>query len=90
MKKILMLFSMFSMLGTAAFSQTPDLEAQYNADSSSVSVRSQEAPPAIPDYVQPACPGDGYIWEPGYWAWGADGYYWVAGVWVFPPAVGLL
>jgi len=43
------------------------------------------APPAIPVYAQPECPGDGYIWTPGYWAWGPDGYYWVDGAWVEPP-----
>jgi hypothetical protein len=31
------------------------------------------APPPIPVYEQPICPGDGYIWTPGYWAWDVDG-----------------
>jgi hypothetical protein len=48
------------------------------------------APPALPVYLQPAIPGPGYLWTPGYWAWGADGYYWVPGTWVLPPTVGLL
>src|SRR5437899_365844 len=48
------------------------------------------APPVLPVYVQPACPGDGYIWTPGYWAYGPDGYYWVPGTWVFAPEPGLL
>lgn len=48
------------------------------------------APPAIPVYTQPPCPVDGYLWEPGYWAWGPDGYYWVPGVWVLPPTIGFL
>ena len=48
------------------------------------------APPVLPVYVQPPCPGDGYIWTPGYWAWGEDGYYWVPGTWVLAPAPGLL
>ena len=48
------------------------------------------APPAIPVYVQPACPVEGYLWTPGYWAWGSAGYYWVPGVWIAPPHVGLL
>ncbi len=48
------------------------------------------APPALPVYAQPAIPGAGYIWTPGYWAWGPDGYYWVPGTWVLPPAVGVL
>lgn len=48
------------------------------------------APPALPVYTQPPCPGDGYLWTPGYWAYGAAGYYWVPGVWVHPPRVGVL
>ena len=48
------------------------------------------APPAIPVYSQPVIPGPGYVWVPGYWAYGPDGYYWVPGTWVLPPAVGLL
>src|ERR1700729_2094188 len=48
------------------------------------------APPALPVYTQPLCPGEGYIWTPGYWAWGSEGYYWVPGVWVQPPTVGVL
>jgi len=48
------------------------------------------APPVLPVYTQPLCPGDGYLWTPGYWAYGPAGYYWVPGVWVRPPAVGVL
>jgi hypothetical protein len=48
------------------------------------------APPALPVYTQPACPGDGYIWTPGYWAYGDDGYFWVPGTWVVAPQPGLL
>lgn len=48
------------------------------------------APPALPVYVQPACPTPGYLWTPGYWAYGPAGYYWVQGVWVAPPRPGLL
>jgi hypothetical protein len=47
-------------------------------------------PPALPVYEQPVCPGDGYIWTPGYWAWGDDDYYWVPGTWVTAPEVGFL
>ena len=48
------------------------------------------APPALPVYVQPVCPQEGYLWTPGYWAYGDGGYYWVPGVWVQPPTVGYL
>ena len=48
------------------------------------------APPAIPVYAQPLCPAPGYIWAPGYWAYGDFGYYWVPGAWVLPPQVGFL
>jgi hypothetical protein len=47
-------------------------------------------PPALPVYVQPPCPAAGYVWTPGYWAYGPEGYYWVPGTWVMAPAVGLL
>jgi len=47
-------------------------------------------PPPLPVYAQPICPGSGYIWTPGYWAWNdMAGYYWVPGTWVFAP-VGML
>ena len=49
------------------------------------------APPPLPIYVQPVCPGDGYIWTPGYWAYSDDGgYFWVPGTWVLAPEPGLL
>src|SRR6266852_5295680 len=49
-------------------------------------------PPALPVYVQPVCPGEGYIWTPGYWSWDddAEDYYWVPGTWVLAPEVGFL
>src|SRR5208337_187903 len=47
-------------------------------------------PPALPIYEQPICPGDGYIWTPGYWAWDGNNYYWVDGTWVESPEVGFL
>src|ERR1700739_4077113 len=50
------------------------------------------APPPLPVYEQPICPGDGYIWTPGYWAYDYDDadYYWVPGTWVEAPEVGYL
>ena len=48
------------------------------------------APPALLSYDQPACPQDGYLWTPGYWASADDGYYWVPGAWVEPPEVSYL
>ncbi len=57
----------------------------------SVGLSIRLAPPPLPVYSQPACPVDGYLWQPGYWAYDdADGYYWVPGVWVAPPSYGLL
>ena len=49
-------------------------------------------PPALPVYEQPLCPGEGYIWTPGYWAYDYDAaeYYWVPGTWVLAPEPGLL
>ncbi|MGA8539894.1 MAG: hypothetical protein WB566_10365 [Terriglobales bacterium] len=50
------------------------------------------APPVLPVYTQPVCPGEGYLWTPGYWAWDPDydDYYWVPGTWVEAPEVGFL
>lgn len=48
------------------------------------------APPILPVYTQPICPAEGYLWTPGYWAYGDEGYFWVPGVWVQPPTVGYL
>jgi len=47
------------------------------------------APPALPVYVQPVCPGENYIWTPGYWAYSDDDedYYWVPGTWVLVPTL---
>ena len=55
-----------------------------------VSITAGIAPPALPVYAQPLCPADGYLWVPGYWAYGDDGYYWVPGIWVRPPQYGYL
>jgi hypothetical protein len=48
------------------------------------------APPPLPVYEQPLCPGDGYIWTPGYWAYASDGFFWVPGTWVMAPEPGFL
>jgi WXXGXW repeat (2 copies) len=55
-----------------------------------VGVSVRVGPPALPVYVQPPCPVEGYMWTPGYWAYSDDDYYWVPGVWVAPPRVGVL
>src|SRR5467141_2838823 len=57
-----------------------------------VGISVQFGPPALPVYEQPLCPGDGYIWTPGYWAWDREDedYYWVPGTWVEAPEVGFL
>jgi Domain of unknown function (DUF4124)/WXXGXW repeat (2 copies) len=54
-----------------------------------VEMRAADAPPPLLNEEQAPCTGDGYLWTPGYWAWGG-GYYWVPGTWVLPPRVGLL
>lgn len=56
----------------------------------SVGVSVLIAPPPLVVYEQPVCPGPGFIWTPGYWAWGPDGYFWVPGTWVLAPYPGEL
>jgi hypothetical protein len=73
---LLLLAALFMLMPAVSFAQV----------SLSISI----APPVIPVYAQPPCPTEGYLWTPGYWAYGAVGYYWVPGVWVAPPRVGVL
>jgi hypothetical protein len=77
-----------SILTTTALVSTPSAAHAQVAFGVSVNF----APPALPIYAQPAIPGPGYLWQPGYWAWdGDDGdYYWVPGAWVLAPQPGLL
>ena len=82
MKNLVKIF----ILAAAISFASPQTYAQV-----SVGVSVRLAPPPLPIYVQPECPVDGYLWQPGYWAYNdGDGYYWVPGVWVAPPRFGLL
>jgi hypothetical protein len=60
------------------------------ASHAQIAVSIRIGPPALPVYEQPLCPTPGYMWTPGYWAYGPDGYFWVPGTWVPAPAVGVL
>jgi hypothetical protein len=51
-----------------------------------IGIRISIGPPALPVYDQPLCPGDGYIWTPGYWGWSDGGYLFNEGYW--GPTVG--
>src|SRR5580765_5771510 len=56
-----------------------------------ITISANIPPPPLPVYVQPACPVEGWLWIPGYWAFDpVDGYYWIPGVWVEPPQIGWL
>ena len=68
------------------------VDVQADAAPIDADVTTTSIPPALPDYDQPECPVDGYLWQPGYWAYGRDvnDYYWVPGAWVAPPSIGLL
>ncbi len=81
MKRIIVIIiAAFSLLGGVT-----------KTSAQAVGVSITVAPPELPVYVQPECPGDGYLWSPGYWAYDPDyGYYWVPGVWIMAPTVGFL
>lgn len=57
-----------------------------------IGVRVAIGPPDLPSYDQPICPGDGYLWTPGYWAYdeSISDYYWVPKTWVMAPEEGYL
>jgi WXXGXW repeat (2 copies) len=80
--RIAKVFQILGVLGVVAV--TSNSRAQV------IGINVTIAPPELPVYEQPAIPDTGYIWSPGYWAYGEDGYFWVPGTWVLPPAVGLL
>jgi hypothetical protein len=75
-------------------SQGQDQYANQPADNSGYDETAYDVapqpPPELPDYDQPPCPGDNYIWTPGYWSYAPQGYYWVPGAWVLAPFVGAL
>jgi WXXGXW repeat (2 copies) len=76
-----------------AYSQPPPQEAppvQQDSDGSESVEYAPEPPPPLPEYTQPECPGENYIWTPGTWDYASTGYYWVPGVWVMAPFVGAL
>ena len=79
------LSSKLAVLAAVAFSITAPQASQAG-----IALSITIAPPILPVYVQPPCPIEGYLWTPGYWAYGDAGYYWVPGVWVAPPRPGLL
>ena len=83
MRKLTVLRSVLVLAGLLILSSTALAQV-------SVGVSVHIGPPALPVYEQPACPGEGFIWTPGYWAWGPDGYFWVPGTWVIAPRVGFL
>src|SRR5579862_6430031 len=69
----------------------PDDDADYDdSNYGQPEMDASEPPPPLPEYSQPECPGDGYLWTPGYWSYASAGYYWVPGAWARPPEVGLL
>jgi hypothetical protein len=83
MRKLSLLGCLLLVFGVLAF-YSPAL-AQV-----SIGVSVRIGPPPLPVYEQLLCPGDGFIWIPGYWAWGPEGYFWVPGTWVIAPRVGYL
>jgi len=85
LRRISLPFVMFAMLVAITLGTPLPSPAQI-----SIGLSVHIGPPVLPVYVQPVCPTEGYIWTPGYWAYGPDGYFWVPGTWVEPPQVGVL
>jgi hypothetical protein len=70
-------------------------DSDYDSEDSDSSygqpqLQAPDPPPELPEYSQPECPGEGYLWTPGYWSYAPQGYYWVPGAWARPPEVGYL
>jgi hypothetical protein len=84
-KKSLTLFAAAAIAVPLLTISAPPAQAQFG-----ISISVGFAPPPLPVYAQPEIPGDGYIWTPGYWAYGDAGYYWIPGAWVLAPQPGYL
>jgi hypothetical protein len=82
---IRMLAMAIALVGTAALPGVAPAQV-------SIGISVGFPPPELPVYEQPICPGEGYLWTPGYWAWDDDDqdYYWVPGTWVLAPEPGYL
>jgi hypothetical protein len=81
--------SMALLLGIGAMAGAAPTASQAQVG---IAISVNFAPPPLPYYEQPAIPGYGYLWTPGYWAWdpGFEDYYWVPGAWILPPRIGFL
>jgi hypothetical protein len=79
-----------SLVATAVTISLAALAAGAAHADVAIGVSINVAPPELPVYEQPPIPGPGYIWTPGYWAWGGEDYYWVPGTWVLAPQPGYL
>jgi WXXGXW repeat (2 copies) len=85
-----MRITIFSILG-AVFLFVFAISIPYSSAAQvAVGIMVNIAPPELPVYDQPPCPGDDYIWTPGYWGWDDvdDDYYWIPGTWVLAPEPG--
>ncbi len=82
--------------GEASAPAPSDASYDYEAPDTSYQDAAQpveyapQPPPVLPEYDQPPCPGDNYMWTPGYWGYAPTGYYWVPGAWVVAPYIGSL
>src|SRR5215470_13323301 len=76
--------------GSATLARNPNEMRREKESFAEIDVVVSFGPPELPIYEQPFCPGDGYIWTPGYWAWDGAEYYWVPGTWILAPEVGFL
>ena len=60
----------FSIFYTAALALVLLLGPHTSQAFVNIGVSINVAPPELPVYEQPPVPGPGYLWTPGYWAWG--------------------
>jgi len=74
----------------SAYPAAPTEPYETSPPDSDQSAEALVPPPPLPDYQQPPCPGENYIWTPGYWSYGDAGYYWVPGAWILAPYIDAL
>src|SRR5580658_1103284 len=58
-------------------SDADDQDASYGQPA----LQAPDPPPELPEYSQPDCPGDGYLWTPRYWGFVGGRYHYHYGFW---------
>lgn len=87
MKKLSAIAAVAAVSAVAALSAPAQARVYVGISVPLVASAPPPPPPAVVE-TQPAAPGPGYVWVPGYRRWNGYSYVWVRGHWGYPPRAG--